>query len=131
MSRYQVLSKEASEKLVAKKVIEGRLTVSLGNSKLKKTSKRIKAILEDEGSLNGFVPRGYRVVSFNLPAGGYKYKGVEYLTCPFAGRCLPICYARSGPYLWDSAKIPRIANHQILMNVERHGRKGKINSAAR
>ena len=123
MSRFQVLSKEASEKLVAEQVAKGRLNFSIGNSKLKKTSKRIKAILEGKGDLNGFVPRGYRVVSFNTPAGGYKYKGVEYLTCPFAGRCLPIYYARSGPYRWDSAKIPRIANHQILMNVERHGRK--------
>ena len=44
------------------------LKISDGNSKLRKTSGKVKAHLAEHGSLAGFTPRpkAYRVVSFNL-----------------------------------------------------------------
>ena len=50
------------------------IKISDGNSKLRKTGGKVQAHLAEHGSLNGFVPRpkAYRVVSFNIPAGGYE-----------------------------------------------------------
>ena len=63
-----------------------QVKISDGNSKLVKTSGKVKAHLAEHGSLAGFVPRpkAYRVVSFNLPAGGYEVEGKSYITCPGA-----------------------------------------------
>tara|TARA_R100000808_G_C2134539_1_gene143066 strand:+ start:111 stop:941 length:831 start_codon:yes stop_codon:yes gene_type:complete len=97
----------------------GELRCSLGNSKLKKTGKAVKALLSIEGSLNGFTPRGYEIASFNLPAGGYQWQGLEHITCPKAGPCLPLCYARAGHIAMDDALGLRIANHQTLLTL--HG----------
>lgn len=94
-----------------------------GNSKLRKTSKKVKAYLEEHGSLDGFVPRkgAYRVFSFNIPAGGYELDGKKYITCPGAGACLDVCYARQGAYLFKGSKKLRIENHQTLLRLRRTG----------
>ena len=93
------------------------LKISDGNSKLRKTGTKVKAHLAEHGSLNGFVPRpgAYRVVSFNIPAGGYELDGKAYTTCPGAGACLALCYARQGTFLFKGSKRVRIENHQRLL----------------
>ena len=95
------------------------LKISDGNSKLRKTSGKVKAYLAANGSLNGFVPRpkAYRVVSFNLPAGGYEVEGKAYITCPGADACLSLCYARQGTFLFKGSKRVRIDNHQKLLTT--------------
>ena len=96
------------------------LKISDGNSKLRKTSSKVKAHLAEHGSLNGFVPRpkAYRVVSFNIPAGGYETEGGKsFITCPGAGACLALCYARQGTFLFKGSKRVRIDNHQLLLTT--------------
>jgi len=95
------------------------LKITDGNSKLKKTSAKVKAHLAKHGSLNGFVPRPktYKVVSFNLPAGGYEIDGKSYITCPGAGTCLNMCYARQGTFLFKGSKRVRIENHKALLFI--------------
>jgi len=95
------------------------LKISDGNSKLRKTSGKVKAHLAEHGSLAGFVPRpkAYRVVSFNLPAGGYEVEGKSYITCPGADACLALCYARQGTFLFKGSKRVRIDNHQLLLTT--------------
>lgn len=56
-----------------------RIHVSRGNAKLKKTEKLNNAT----------------VIGFDLPAG---------LTCPYAGECKKICYAKKGNYQFPSKK---------------------------
>ncbi len=96
---------------------ENCLSISLGNSKLRKTSKKVKEHLEEFGSLNGFVPRlgAYRVASFNLPAGGYEFLGMKYTVCPGAGECFNICYAQQGTFRFKGSKKVRTLNHQALL----------------
>jgi hypothetical protein len=93
------------------------LKISDGNSKLRKTGGKVQTHLAEHGSLNGFVPRpkAYRVVSFNLPAGGYEMDGKAYTTCPGADACLALCYARQGTFLFKGSKRVRINNHQALL----------------
>ena len=93
------------------------LKITDGNTKLKKTSTKVKAHLAEHGSLNGFVPRpkAYKVVSFNLPAGGYEVDDKAYITCPGAGACLALCYARQGTFNFKGSKRVRINNHQALL----------------
>lgn len=94
------------------------LKISDGNSKLRKTSGKVKTYLAEHGSLNGFVPRpkAYRVVSFNIPAGGYDDEdGKSYVTCPGADACLNVCYARQGTFLFKGSKRVRIDNHKALL----------------
>ena len=95
------------------------LKISDGNSKLRKTSGKVKAHLAEHGSLAGFMPRtkAYRVVSFNLPAGGYEVEGKSYITCPGADACLSLCYARQGTFLFKGSKRVRIDNHQMLLTT--------------
>ena len=93
------------------------LKISDGNSKLRKTGNKVKAHLAEHGSLAGFTvrPKAYRVVSFNLPAGGYEVEGKSYITCPGAAGCLALCYARQGTFLFKGSKRVRINNHQALL----------------
>ena len=95
------------------------LKISDGNSKLRKTSGKVKAHLAEHGSLAGFTPRpkAYRVVSFNLPAGGYEVDNKSYITCPGADACLALCYARQGTFLFKGSKRVRIDNHQLLLTT--------------
>ena len=95
------------------------IKISDGNSKLRKTGGKVKLHLAEHGSLNGFVPRpkAYRVVSFNIPAGGYEMEDKAYTTCPGAGACLALCYARQGTFLFKGSKRVRIDNHQLLLTT--------------
>ena len=105
------------------------LKISDGNSKLRKTSDKVKAHLAEHGSLAGFTPRpkAYRVVSFNLPAGGYEVDNKSYITCPGADACLALCYARQGTFLFKGSKRVRIDNHQLLLTTHvTHGLQGVI-----
>ena len=105
------------------------LKISDGNSKLRKTSGKVKAHLAEHGSLAGFVPRpkAYRVVSFNLPAGGYEVDNKSYITCPGADGCLALCYARQGTFLFKGSKRVRIDNHQLLLTTHvTHGLQGVV-----
>ncbi len=105
------------------------LKISDGNSKLRKTSGKVKAHLAEHGSLAGFTPRpkAYRVVSFNLPAGGYEVDNKSYITCPGADACLALCYARQGTFLFKGSKRVRIDNHQLLLTTHAtHGLQGVI-----
>ena len=105
------------------------LKISDGNSKLRKTSGKVKAHLAEHGSLAGFTPRpkAYRVVSFNLPAGGYEVDNKSYITCPGADACLALCYARQGTFLFKGSKRVRIDNHQLLLTTHAtHGMQGVI-----
>ena len=55
------------------------------NSKLKKTSKKLKL----------------RVFNFGIPA----YKSASgKLTCPMADECVKFCYAKKGAYIWSNVK---------------------------
>jgi len=94
-----------------------------GNSKLRKTSKKVKAHLQEHGSLAGFIPRkgAYRVFSFNIPAGGYELDGKKYITCPGAGACRKICYAGQGTFLFKGSVKLRIDNHQTLLALHKKG----------
>jgi hypothetical protein len=49
-----------------------------GNTKLVKTAKEF----------------GVRIFNFSIPAGNDKKSGK--ITCPFAGSCLKLCYAKRG-----------------------------------
>jgi len=105
------------------------LKISDGNSKLRKTGGKVKAHLAEHGSLAGFVPRpkAYRVVSFNLPAGGYEVDNKSYITCPGADACLALCYARQGTFLFKGSKRVRIDNHQLLLTTHvTHGLQGVV-----
>ena len=105
------------------------LKISDGNSKLRKTSGKVKAHLAEHGSLAGFTPRpkAYRVVSFNLPAGGYEVDNKSYITCPGADACLALCYARQGTFLFKGSKRVRIDNHQLLLTTHvTHGLQGVV-----
>ena len=96
-----------------------QVKISDGNSKLRKTSGKVKAHLAEHGSLAGFTPRpkAYKVVSFNLPAGGYEVEGKSYITCHGADACLALCYARQGTFLFKGSKRVRINNHQLLLTT--------------
>lgn len=57
-----------------------------GNSKLKKTEKYFNV----------------KIFNFSIPAGNDKKTGK--ITCPFAGSCLSLCYAKKGSYRWSNVE---------------------------
>jgi hypothetical protein len=57
-----------------------------GNSKLQKTAKEF----------------GVRIFNFSIPAGNDKLTGK--ITCPFAGSCLKLCYAKRGMYRFGNVE---------------------------
>lgn len=57
-----------------------------GNSKLKKTEKYF----------------GVKIFNFSIPAGNDKASGK--ITCPFAGSCLKLCYAKKGMYKFSNVE---------------------------
>ena len=57
-----------------------------GNSKLKKTAKEFNV----------------RIFNFSIPAGNDKLTGK--ITCPFAGSCLSLCYAKKGMYRFGNVE---------------------------
>lgn len=57
-----------------------------GNSKLKKTAKEF----------------GVKIFNFSIPAGNDKASGK--ITCPFAGSCLKLCYAKKGMYRFGNVE---------------------------
>jgi len=63
------------------------------NSKLKKTSKEF----------------GKRVFNFGIPA--FEDPETGRRTCPFAGSCAKICYARKGAYIWGNVKPAFVARY--------------------
>jgi|688.fasta_scaffold99646_4 hypothetical protein len=58
-----------------------------GNSKLNKTAKEFNA----------------KIFNFSIPAGNDKITGK--ITCPFAGECLKLCYAKKGAYAWSNVQL--------------------------
>jgi hypothetical protein len=57
-----------------------------GNTKLKKTAKEF----------------GVKIFNFSIPAGNDKASGK--ITCPFAGSCLKLCYAKKGMYRFGNVE---------------------------
>ena len=57
-----------------------------GNTKLQKTAKEF----------------GVRIFNFSIPAGNDKLSGK--ITCPFAGSCLKLCYAKRGMYRFGNVE---------------------------
>lgn len=57
-----------------------------GNTKLKNTAKHF----------------GIKIFNFSIPAGNDKLTGK--ITCPFAGSCLSICYAKKGMYRFGNVE---------------------------
>jgi hypothetical protein len=57
-----------------------------GNTKLKKTAKEFNV----------------RIFNFSIPAGNDKKTGK--ITCPFAGSCLSLCYAKKGMYRFGNVE---------------------------
>jgi len=57
-----------------------------GNSKLQKTEKEF----------------GVKIFNFSIPAGNDKVTGK--ITCPFAGSCLKLCYAKKGNYNFSNVQ---------------------------
>jgi hypothetical protein len=57
-----------------------------GNTKLKKTAKEF----------------GVKIFNFSIPAGNDKASGK--ITCPFAGSCLSLCYAKKGMYRFGNVE---------------------------
>lgn len=57
-----------------------------GNTKLQKTAKEF----------------GVRIFNFSIPAGNDKKSGK--ITCPFAGSCLKLCYAKRGMYRFGNVE---------------------------
>ena len=94
---------------------------SARNAKLKKTETKVRAAI-DAGTLP-IRPRGYRIASFNLPAGAYDDPdtGAHRVTCPGAGACLSLCYARQGRYLMSNVQRLRIDNDRALRAAYRSG----------
>jgi hypothetical protein len=58
-----------------------------GNSKLVKTGNEL----------------GVKIFNFSIPAGNDKITGK--ITCPFAGKCLSLCYAKKGAYAWSNVQL--------------------------
>jgi hypothetical protein len=57
-----------------------------GNSKLLKTAKKFDV----------------KINNFSIPAGNDKKSGK--ITCPFAGSCIKLCYAKKGAYRWGNVE---------------------------
>jgi hypothetical protein len=75
--------------------------VSDSNSKMEKTAK----------VLQKHTGRRAKVVSFNLPASiDFSVNGVGFNTCPQAGACKAVCYARQGQFVSTNAIQLRIDN---------------------
>ena len=96
------------------------LKISTRNSKLAKTQKKIKKLLEDSGTIAGFsLPLNrYKIASFNLPAGAYNDSdGKKHVVCIGAKACLDLCYARQGRYKMGSVISLRKNNHMTLVSA--------------
>lgn len=75
--------------------------VSDGNEKLEKTSKVLKRIMGQRA----------KVVAFNIPASiDFMVDGAEFNTCPQAGACKSVCYARSGRFAMAESIGMRLDN---------------------
>lgn len=106
--------------------------ISAGNSKLAATSAFIKAqprtsdggyLLRIDGAPDTIL-RGYRVVSFNLPAWRFvdPHTGKIRVVCFGADACTAYCYAGKGAFMFPDAKKVRIATFLYL--VELYNRDG-------
>lgn len=66
---------------------EVKKLLGTGNSKLNKTAKKFLV----------------KILNFSIPAGNDKITGK--ITCPFAGKCLSLCYAKKGAYAWSNVQL--------------------------
>jgi hypothetical protein len=71
-----------------------------GNSKLQKTAKEF----------------GVRIFNFSIPAGNDKKSGK--ITCPFAGSCLKLCYAKKGAYRWGNVERALTKRYEASKEVD-------------
>lgn len=87
-----------------------------GNGKLQKTAKEF----------------GVKIFNFSIPAGNDKFTGK--ITCPFAGSCLKLCYAKKGAYRWSNVELALSRRYQatkesnfveLITNELNKVRKGK------
>ena len=75
--------------------------VSDGNEKMEKTSKVLRKLLG----------RRAKVVAFNLPASiDFRIGDAEFNTCPQAGACKSVCYARAGRFAMPDSIAMRLDN---------------------
>ena len=75
--------------------------VSDGNEKMEKTSKVLKRLLG----------RRAKVVAFNIPASiDFRVGDAEFNTCPQAGACKSVCYARAGRFAMPDSIGMRVDN---------------------
>jgi hypothetical protein len=75
--------------------------VTDGNKKMQKTSKILRKLLGKRA----------KVVSFNIPAAiDFRIRDAKFNTCPQAGACKSVCYARSGKMTLDDAIRVRLDN---------------------
>jgi len=75
--------------------------VSDGNEKMEKTSKVLKRLLGKRA----------KVVAFNIPASiDFRVGDVEHNTCPQAGACKAVCYARAGRFATPPVIAMRLDN---------------------
>jgi hypothetical protein len=75
--------------------------VSDGNEKMEKTSKVLRKLFGQRS----------KVVAFNIPASiDFMVDGESFNTCPQAGACKSVCYARSGRFTLSPAISARIDN---------------------
>ena len=65
-----------------------------GNSKLQKTAAKFSV----------------KIFNFSIPAGNDKKTGK--ITCPFAGSCLKLCYAKKGAYRWSNVELALSRRYQ-------------------
>jgi hypothetical protein len=71
-----------------------------GNSKLQKTAKEF----------------GVKIFNFSIPAGNDKASGK--ITCPFAGSCLKLCYAKKGAYRWGNVERALIRRYEASKEAD-------------
>jgi hypothetical protein len=71
-----------------------------GNSKLQKTAKEF----------------GVRIFNFSIPAGNDKKSGK--ITCPFAGSCLKLCYAKKGMYRFGNVERALTKRYEASKEVD-------------
>lgn len=75
--------------------------VSDGNEKMEKTSKVLRKLLGKRS----------KVVAFNVPASiDFRIGDAEFNTCPQAGACKSVCYARAGRFAMPDSIAIRVDN---------------------
>ena len=58
------------------------------------------------------------IYTWTLPALGAKLSnGKNMLTCPNAGACASVCYARNGTYLFSSVHAAHVRNLELTLNT--------------